>query len=57
MANCTQFFLALIIMGVFVLAVFWGAATAFEGAVLYMVLLVAGILFVRGMMARRSSLR
>lgn len=54
MASRTQFWSALIVLGIFVLGVLYGPATAAEGAVLYLGLLVSGIVVLRVVLARRS---
>lgn len=55
MAEITQFWFAAIILGMFILGVLWGPATALEGAVIYLGLLVTGI-FLTKLAARRMGL-
>lgn len=56
MATRTQFWFAVILLGVVSLGLCFNIATAVEGFFLYAALLGAGILFVRAVMARRRYL-
>lgn len=54
MASRTQFWSALIVVGVFALGILYGPATALEGALLYLGLLGAGVVLARIVLARRA---
>jgi hypothetical protein len=55
MASPTQFWFALIVIGIFVLGIVFGPAIALEGALVYAALLIAGVVFVRAALARRAA--